>query len=410
MDDRIMQFRVGVVVLGVSLIAGVMTLLFGHFPGKHYTIYVDFRSAPGVAAGTPIKESGVLIGRVTGVSLREDNPVEPVQITAEIESQYKIRHNQTIQVSNGLLGDAELDVVDLPAPRIVPAATPSPGQSAEPAAPAEPTIRGQSGDEAPPAPATPPEPGVPVPKPAAPALPPATFIQPGETIKGESGASPTQEFAKLEDDMSKVSNSLSAASDEVRVLAHNINGLLGHGDSERLRRLVDKTESSMDAMQRTLNDVDKIVGDPQMQADMKQSLANLPGTLKQMQQSFQSLQQTTALADQNLKNLQGFTQPLSDSGPEMVNHANHSIRELDELLGQFTQFGRGLNSSQGTLGQLINNQELYQQLTEAACNINELTHRLQPILNDVRDFTDKIARHPEVLGVRGAIDRSPGIK
>jgi phospholipid/cholesterol/gamma-HCH transport system substrate-binding protein len=129
-----------------------------------------------------------------------------------------------------------------------------------------------------------------------------------------------------------------------------------------------------------------------------------------MQQSFQSLQQTTALADQNLKNLQGFTQPLSDSGPEMVNHANHSIRELDELLGQFTQFGRGLNSSQGTLGQLINNQELYQQLTEAACNINELTHRLQPILNDVRDFTDKIARHPEVLGVRGAIDRSPGIK
>ncbi len=32
MDDRIMQFRVGVVVLAVGLIAGFLILLFGHFP------------------------------------------------------------------------------------------------------------------------------------------------------------------------------------------------------------------------------------------------------------------------------------------------------------------------------------------------------------------------------------------
>ena len=35
---------------------------------------------------------------------------------------------------------------------------------------------------------------------------------------------------------------------------------------------------------------------------------------------------------------------------------------------------------------------------------------LPPIVNDARVFTDKIARHPEVLGVRGAIKKSPGIK
>jgi hypothetical protein len=32
------------------------------------------------------------------------------------------------------------------------------------------------------------------------------------------------------------------------------------------------------------------------------------------------------------------------------------------------------------------------------------------IVDDVRVFTDKIARHPEQLGVRGAIDRRPGLK
>ena len=67
-------------------------------------------------------------------------------------------------------------------------------------------------------------------------------------------------------------------------------------------------------------------------------------------------------------------------------------------------------SQQGSLGQLLNNPELYQHLNRAAKNIDELTRQLKPILDDARVFSDKIARHPETLGVRGAIQRSPGIK
>ncbi len=36
--------------------------------------------------------------------------------------------------------------------------------------------------------------------------------------------------------------------------------------------------------------------------------------------------------------------------------------------------------------------------------------QLKPILDDARVFSDKIARHPETLGVRGALQRNPGIK
>ncbi len=388
-----MQFRVGAVVLGVALIAGVLTLLFGHMPGGHYTIYVDFANAPGIAPGTPVKYSGVLIGRVASVQIRQGVP-EPVHAELEIETKYKILTSQTIQVSSGLLGDTELDVVDSPA-TVVPAAIPAgQPQTIQPEGSTNPTVRGQSSDA-----------------PQAPGAGPTTFVQPGQTIKGTSvGGSPSQEFAHLEGDMDKVSNSLTAAGDEVRELAHNLNTMFGDGDPQKFRRLVDKTEGAMDAMQKTLTDVDKIVGDPKMQTDMRKSLADLPETMQQLQRSLQSIQKTTALADENLKNLQGFTRPLSEQGNDMVRHANSSIRELDELLGQVSRFTAGLNSSQGTLGQLINSPELYQQLTEAASNVNELTRRLAPILNDVRDFTNKIARHPEVLGVRGAIERSPGIK
>jgi hypothetical protein len=76
---------------------------------------------------------------------------------------------------------------------------------------------------------------------------------------------------------------------------------------------------------------------------------------------------------------------------------------LDELLGQMQQFSRQLNSREGSLGQLMYNPQLYQYLNEAATNIKDLSRQLQPILNDARAFSDKIARHPELLGVHGAL-------
>jgi phospholipid/cholesterol/gamma-HCH transport system substrate-binding protein len=50
-------------------------------------------------------------------------------------------------------------------------------------------------------------------------------------------------------------------------------------------------------------------------------------------------------------------------------------------------------------------------LNAAVDNVQEVTERLRPIVNDVRVFTDKIARDPRQLGVRGALDRRPtGLK
>ena len=136
-----MQFRVGVVVLGVFLIAGFMTLLFNHFQVKSYTVYIDFASANGIAPGTPIKSSGVLIGRVEAVTLQTDKPDQPVRVTAEIDSKYKIRHDQTLQLSSGLLGDSELDVVNLPAKPQPPPPVVEP--STQPKTPVRPTTSGE---------------------------------------------------------------------------------------------------------------------------------------------------------------------------------------------------------------------------------------------------------------------------
>jgi phospholipid/cholesterol/gamma-HCH transport system substrate-binding protein len=59
---------------------------------------------------------------------------------------------------------------------------------------------------------------------------------------------------------------------------------------------------------------------------------------------------------------------------------------------------------------LVTNPELYQHINRAAKNIDEVSRQLKPIVDDARVFSDKIARHPEMLGVRGAVQKSTGIK
>ena len=73
-----------------------------------------------------------------------------------------------------------------------------------------------------------------------------------------------------------------------------------------------------------------------------------------------------------------------------------------------------LNSRDGTIGRLIHDPAVYDNLNRLLCNsnqvvlqINQIALRLRPIVDDVRVFTDKIARDPRQLGVKGALDQTP---
>ena len=86
----------------------------------------------------------------------------------------------------------------------------------------------------------------------------------------------------------------------------------------------------------------------------------------------------------------------------------HTLAPFDDE--RIKHFVQAWYTAQCNLGRLTKDPELYTHLTAAAQNVEELTQQLRPILNDARAFSDKIARHPELLGVRGALQTSPGIK
>ncbi len=136
----------------------------------------------------------------------------------------------------------------------------------------------------------------------------------------------------------------------------------------------------------------------------------MPEVLKDARQTVELMGEAIGALQKNLNNLEGLTKPLGQRGETLVARIDQSTVKLDRLMDEMLRFSRDLNDPQGSLGQLVHDPELYQHLSRAARNIDQLSRDLRPIVDDARIFSDKIARHPEQLGLRGVIQRSPGLK
>ena len=110
MDDRTKQFRVGVTVLAAILLTGILVLLFGETPNffqRRYTVFISFDDGSGVTRDTPIKKSGITIGRVSNVELKDD---AGALVTAEIDSDRTLMRNEVPRISGSIIGgDAFID-------------------------------------------------------------------------------------------------------------------------------------------------------------------------------------------------------------------------------------------------------------------------------------------------------------
>ena len=69
-----------------------------------------------------------------------------------------------------------------------------------------------------------------------------------------------------------------------------------------------------------------------------------------------------------------------------------------------------MNAEDGSMRRFASDPELYENLNLSAAALSNLVQNLDPIVRDVRVFTDKVARHPELLGVSGALRASSGLK
>lgn len=368
MNERVMQFRVGVMVVATVFITAFLVVMFNGFPSfveGNYTVYVDFPSAPGIAVGTPVLKSGITIGRVTKVRFAED--VDPqytgVIVTLEIDANRKLHRNEQPQISQKLLGDTFIEFVRQPAGPVVPVKQPEQ---------------------------------------------PETY-QPGEMMRGRVSSDALQAIGQLEGNLATTMQSMARTSDEIGLLARRVNDLLRSND-EQLVRIVNKAETALDQINAAASSANDLIGNPQLRDNVMKVSTELPQVLERLNQAVSSMRQTFESADRNLRNVEGLTKPLGERGSQLIGNIEVATENINRLVDQLNTFATALNTSNGTLGQLINDPKLYQQISETLANVNCLMQELKPIMRDVRAFSDKVSRHPEVLGVRGAIRPSSGIK
>lgn len=355
-----MSLRVGIVTFVTIVIAIVLVLLVGDFTWfqDQYQLKVNFPRAPGVKVDTPVRKNGVLIGRVTNVRLVRDNPQFPVQVDVSIDSDFPVYQDEVCRVGTGtLLGDAVLEWI--PA----------------------------SGDQ----------------------NLPTDRIPDGEEVNGIYQTDPLEVVADLQRGLNTVITSVTQTSDDIGRLSRRLDNLIGDNE-DQIRRLLTQSEETLRRIGDAADNFNGIVGDPELREELRTGLREIPQFAREARVAAQQMQDTLTVLDRNLNNLEGFTGPLGERGEQILTNADqmffrlsNSAENLDELLGNLVRFTRSMNNREGSLGRLLNDPTLYNDLVNLTGEVNRLAIELRPIIYDARVFSDKIARDPGVLGVSGAL-------
>jgi phospholipid/cholesterol/gamma-HCH transport system substrate-binding protein len=403
MDDRVYRFRLGVVVAAAAAILVLLIMLMGDLPRpltSRYEIFVNFPNAPGVSIGTPVRKSGITIGRVKDVQFLESG--EGVQLTLQIDGNRRVYEDEKCRISSAsLLGDA---VVEFYRPLgSQQTSQPSGGSSSGVSETGDESVQGDGPG------------GLQLVSQVGPGTAPADRrpIPAGEVLRGEVASTPADVLVNLEDDVRQALRSIEAAGGKVQALADNFNLVIGQ-NQDALPRILQKTEQSLDQFDRTMLSMQDMFGDEELRLRLKTSMQELPDaigdarvTMAQMRESFEGFERVTERADRNLANLERFTAPLGERGPAIAANLDSSIAKIDALLEQLVEFSENLNNREGTFGRLMNDTELYDQLGRTVANAEDITRRLRPVVDNLNVFSDKIARDPRQLGVKGALDKRP---
>jgi phospholipid/cholesterol/gamma-HCH transport system substrate-binding protein len=349
-----MQFRVGVMILATILIALIIVSVFmGTSPLGTYTIYIKFKYAQGVLANTPIRKAGIRIGRVRDVTFDDTG----VTVTADIENSRHLESDEQCRVTNSFpMGDASLEFVRIPN---------FPGGKVE--------------------------------------------IQPGAVLQGQTAPDMTGSIAGLQKQAAQTLDSLNTAGQDMHEVLTRVDRMVAKNE-DRINHMIIEADETMQLLQKTLIASNDILGDPKLREQIKQTIAEMPAVLKETRGAVEQIGGTFASLERNMQNIEGLTKPLGERGPGLVDAFDSSLKKLNLLSDNMLRFSQDLNDPQGSLGAVLHDKELYQHVNHIAKNLDELSRDLKPILNNVAIFTDKIARHPGDLGVRGALKKDSGLK
>lgn len=366
MNERKMQFRLGVLVVAVVLIAAIMIMLLGTPDTfkQGYPLKVSFQNAGGVEVGTPVRHSGILIGRVVSVDLAEDGGAV---VTLSIDHDRKILPHQTFRIAlTSVLGDVQLEVTRKDAVKHV-------------------TVKTEKHPD-------------------------------GENVLvGEEPLDPMREVKDLSADLTSALRAVTKTGDTINEFIGKTDAMLyGDGtapDDQKLNigEIVKNLDETVREAKKSFENINNIVGDEQARDSLKTAINTLPELVNNTNAAIDKMDVTFVKINNNLAGLEKLTERLGERGPTMVENIDASLLNVRTMTESLAELTAGIDNSQGTLGKLIHDDSLYYNLNQASKNIRDLTVKLKPIVNDARVITDRMARHPGAI-IRDAVRPGDGTK
>lgn len=411
MNEQALRFRVGIFVLAAMILLGVLIMLFGSFPTmlrRHNEYTVTFLDAPGVSPGTPVRRAGVRIGEVKKVQL--DDAANEVHLDLLIEREHPLYEGDEPVLVHGLLtGDTSIDLVAQRQKNRPQDLTPiPPGSELKGKNQADvSTLLNQTSGMVPRA--------------------EESLIQINKTLQRLDRMSPLiedtlREYRDLARAVRESVPDLRRTNDEAQITLRNIGKIAERADvllQTNQDRIVKMIENASDTMGRIAllfsnenrRNIEATLKNLRAGSDNLEKLAkDTELVLEATQQTMKRFGDTLGKADQIMVNLDQATRPFADRSAVMARNLEEATTRFNALMGDAQAVLRAFGNGNGSLRRFIDDPDLYNNLNQAACMLARIMPRVDRILKDFEVFADKVARHPEQLGIGGAVSPSSGLK
>jgi ABC-type transporter Mla subunit MlaD len=197
------------------------------------------------------------------------------------------------------------------------------------------------------------------------------------------------------------------ASDRFDDITRNLDALVKDG-----RRTAERFNGTLDRADVVLDDMRKV---SKPMADRADAMArNLDASLANTAQITGPLAQRADPIARNLDADLDLTRrvlaPIAPRSEHFAQNLDQSSERLNRVLADVEALMRVLDQSNGTLRLFLVDPSLYIHLDQAICALGKQTPWVERILRDFEVFADKLARHPEALGLGGVVRPGSGLK
>ncbi|MDT8447236.1 MAG: MlaD family protein [bacterium] len=350
------EMNVGLLILagtGLLMIASIQVTRYDPDLSGTYSLKVTFENVSGLVTGTAVKVAGITVGEVSSIELVDGE----AEVTVSIMDKYRLRTNSRAMIKSiGILGDKYIEV--------------SLGSNNQQAL--------QSGDR-------------------------IQLVEPGADLD-----SLIEDLSYILSDVRSVTKALNASlggekgEAQLKRVLSNVEGLTANLD-----QVLDKTNQKIGPILSSLESFSSDLAG--ITADNRDEVHHLLANLRDFSESLNRfVDNNESDLNRTLENLDYFMAKLSEDGPEITGDLKGILKEnrdnlrqtmseikeasanLNSAMDSVDQIAYKIDSGQGTLGRLVNDEETINSINTALDGVNEFINPMNKLRIDVGFQTEQM--------------------